>query len=108
MNLAPRNLQQVALCYTLENSIKSNNGNVDQSFCQFSDQVQFNLRSVYPSKKDFKQKLNFINKPWIALGLQKSTSVKNHLFTKYKQLKMSLQKMRLKSNINNTKIYFLL
>ena len=32
-----------------ENLIKSNNGNVDQSFCQFSGQIQFNHTFVCPS-----------------------------------------------------------
>ena len=40
-----------------------------------------------PLKKIFKQKLNFRNKPWITLVLQKSISIKNHLLIKYIKLK---------------------
>ena len=40
-----------------------------------------------PFKKIFKQKLNFRNKPWITLVLQKSISIKNHLLIKYIKLK---------------------
>ena len=53
------------------------------------DQSLFNsILDVYaPLKKVSIQKLKFRNKPWIALDLQKSISIKNHLLTKYIKLK---------------------
>ena len=53
----------------------------------FSDQVQYNLTFMCLPQKDCKQKSNFRNKPWITLGLQKSTYINNHLLTKYIKLK---------------------
>ena len=53
--------------------------------------MQTNPLSVFCSssilKKISKQKLKLINKALITLDLQKSISIKNHLFTKYIKLK---------------------
>ena len=70
-----------------ENLIKSKSGNVDQSFV--SSLTKFHsILDLYASfKKISKQKLKSRNKPWINLGLQKSSSSKNHLPTKYIKLK---------------------
>ena len=70
-----------------ENLIKSVNGNVDQSFVSF--QTKFNLiLDMYAAlKKISKPKLEFRNKLWIPLGLQKAASIKNHLLTKYMKVK---------------------
>ena len=70
-----------------ENLIKSNSGNVDQSFVSFLAKFNSILDLYAPLKKISKQKLKFRNKPWITLGLQKSVSIKNHLLTKYVKLK---------------------
>ena len=70
-----------------ENLIKSNYGNVDQSFVSFLAKHNSILDLHAPLKKISKQKLKFRNKPWITLGLQKSISIKNHLLTKYIKLK---------------------
>ena len=70
-----------------ENLIKSNCGNVDQSFVSFLAKFNSILDLYAPLKKISKQKLKFRNKPWITLGLQKSISIKNHLLTKYIKLK---------------------
>ena len=66
-----------------ENLIKSNNGNVDQSFASFLTKFNSILDLYAPLKKISKQKLKFRNKSWITLGLQESISIKNHLLTKY-------------------------
>ena len=70
-----------------ENLIKSNCGNVDQSFVSFLTKFNSILDLCSLLKKISKQKLKFRNKPWITLGLQKSISIKNHLLTKYIKLK---------------------
>ena len=70
-----------------ENLIKSNYGNVDQSFVSFLAKHNSILDLYAPLKKISKQKLKFRNKPWITLGLKKSISIKNHLLTKYIKLK---------------------
>ena len=70
-----------------ENLIKSNCGNVDQSFVSFLAKFNSILDLYAPLKKISKQKLKFRNKPWITLGLKKSISIKNHLLTKYIKLK---------------------
>ena len=70
-----------------ENLIKSNCGNVDQSFVSFLFKFNSILDMHAPLKKISKQKLKFINKALITLGLQKSISIKNHLLTKYIKLK---------------------
>ena len=53
--------------------------------------IWINLNSIldlYTYLKEItKQKLKFRNKPWLALGQQKSISIKNHLLTKYIKLK---------------------
>ena len=67
--------------------IKSNNGNVNQSFVSFLAKFNSILDLYAPLKKISKQKLKFRNKPWITLGLQKSISIKNRLLTKYIKLK---------------------
>ena len=70
-----------------ENLIKSNCGNVDQSFVSFLTKFNSILDLCSLLKKISKQKLKFRNKPWITLGLQKSISIKNHLLTKYIKLR---------------------
>ena len=70
-----------------ENLIKSNCGNVDQSFVSFLFKFNSILDMHAPLKKISKQKFKFINKALITLGLQKSISIKNHLLTKYIKLK---------------------
>ena len=70
-----------------ENLIKSNCGNVDQSFVSFLAKFNSILDLYAPLKKISKQNLQFRNKPWITLGLQKSIPIKNQLLTKYLKLK---------------------
>ena len=71
-----------------DNLIKSDNGNVVQSFVNFLTKFNSILDMYAPLKKIFKQKLNFRNKQWITLGIQKSILIKNNLLTKYIKLKM--------------------
>ena len=77
----------ICLSVDRENLIKSNSGNVDQSFVSFLAKFNSILGLYAPLKKISKQKLKFRNKPWITLGLQKSISIKNHLLAKYIKLK---------------------
>ena len=66
-----------------ENLIKSNCGNLDQSFVSVLAKLNSILDLYAPLKKISIQKLKFRNKLWITLGLQNSVSIKNHLLTKY-------------------------
>ena len=70
-----------------ENLIKSNCGNVDQSFVSFLTKFNSILDLCSLLEKISKQKLKFRDKPWITLGLQKSIFIKNHLLTKYIKLR---------------------
>ena len=70
-----------------QNLIKSNNGNIDQSFVSFQAKFSSILDLYATLQKSSKQKLKFRNKLWITLGLQKSISIKNRLLTKYIKLK---------------------
>ena len=70
-----------------ENLIKSNCGNVNQSFVSFLAKFNSVLDLYAPLKKISKQKLKFRNKLWRSLGLQQSISIKNHPLTKYIKLK---------------------
>ena len=69
-----------------ENLIKSNNRNVDQSFISFLTKFYQIVDMCAPLKKISKQKLKFINTPWITLDIQKPISIKN-LLTKQIKLK---------------------
>ena len=71
----------------MENLIKSNNGNVNQSFVSFLAKFNSILDLYALPKKHFRTNLKFRNKPWITLSLQKSISTKSHLLTKYIKLK---------------------
>ena len=70
-----------------ENLIELNCGNVDQSFASFLFKFNSILDLYAPLKNISKQKLKFINKALVTLGLQKAISIKNHLLTKYIKLK---------------------
>ena len=70
-----------------ENLIKSNSGDVDQSFVSFLAKYKSILNLYATLKKSSKQKTKFRNKSWLTRGLQKSISIKNHLLTKYIKLK---------------------
>ena len=69
-----------------ENLMKSNSGNVDQSFVRFLATFNSILDLYPPLKKISKQKIKFTNKSWITLGIQKPISIKNHPLTKYIKL----------------------
>ena len=53
--------------------------NVDNSTKIYLDKINMLLDTYAPLKRINKYKLKFKSKPWIALGLQKSISVKNKL-----------------------------
>ena len=55
-----------------ENLVKSNSGNVDQSFVSFLTKFNLILDLYAPLKKISKQKLKFRNKPWMTFNQQKS------------------------------------
>ena len=53
-----------------------------------------------PLKKIFKQKLKVRSNPWITLGLQKRSTIKNHLLTEYIKLKDVEAELQYKHYIN--------
>ena len=57
--------------------------NVDNSTKICLDKINILLDTYAPLKRINKYKLKFKSKPWITLGLQKSISVKNKLFTNF-------------------------
>ena len=74
------------LSVDLENLIKSNNGNVDQSFVSFLTKFS-SILDLYAPLKIFPNKNEHLrDKPWITLALPKPLSIKNHLLTKYIKL----------------------
>ena len=62
-----------------EDFLKTDELNADNSTKKFLDQINRLLDTYAPLKRVKKYKLKFKSKPWIALGLQKSISVKNKL-----------------------------
>lgn len=68
--------------------IKSDNENVVQSFVDFLTKFNSILDMYEPLKKIYKQKLDFRNKQWITLRIQKSISIKNNLLATYIKIKM--------------------
>ena len=62
-----------------EDLLKTDKLNADNSTKKFLDQINRLLDTYAPLKRVKKYKLKFKSKPWIALGLQKSISVKNKL-----------------------------
>ena len=81
---------------------------MDQTFLGFLTKFNSILDMYAPVKKISKQKLKFRNKPWIALGLKKSISIKDHLLTKYMKLKVVILKTEAQLNTKNTEMYCLL
>ena len=65
-------------------------------------------KEIKEKQKEINKKETKRNKPWIALGLQKSIFIRNHLLTKYIKLKGAAFKMKFKLNRNNIEIYCLL
>ena len=51
---------------------------IEKSFKNFLDKFDSLLDLYAPYKKISKSKLKFIDKPWIASGIQKSIPIKNH------------------------------
>ena len=66
-----------------EDLIKIDELNADNSTKKFSDKINMLLGTYAPLQKLKKSKLKFKSKPWITLGLQKSISMKNKLFTNF-------------------------
>ena len=64
-----------------EDLLKIDELNADKSTKKFLDKINMLLDTYAPHKRVKKHKLKFRSKPWITLGLQKSTSVKNKLLT---------------------------
>ena len=62
------------------NSLINNNKDVNLSFNNFFKRINAILDNYAPLRKVTKKKLRFRSKPWITLGLQKSTSIKSSFF----------------------------
>ena len=67
----------------LEDLLKIDELNVDNSTQIYLEKINALLDTYAPLKGIDKYKLRFKSKPWITFGLQKSTSVKNKLLTKF-------------------------
>ena len=68
----------------------------------FLDKINMLLDSYAPLKK---YKLKFKSKPWITLGLQKSTSVKSKLLTNFINKKDPILKEECHITTKNIEIY---
>ena len=66
-----------------EDLLKIDDLNADNSTKIYLDKINMLLDTYAPLKRINKYKLKFKSKPWITLGLQKSISVKNKLFTNF-------------------------
>ena len=66
-----------------EDLLKIDELNANKSTKKFLDKINMLLDTYAPLKRVKKYKLKFKSKPWITLGLQKSTSVKNKLLTNF-------------------------
>ena len=66
-----------------EDLLKIDELNADNSTKMYLDKVNMLLDTYAPLKRISKFKLKFKCKPWIALRLQKSISVKNKLLKKF-------------------------
>ena len=66
-----------------ENLLKIDDLNAGNSTKIYLDKIIMLLDTYAPLKRINKYKLKFKSKPWITLGLQKSISVKNKLFTNF-------------------------
>ena len=64
-----------------EDLLKIDELNADNSTKMYLDRINMLLDTYAPLKRINKYKLKFKSKPWITLGLQKSISVKNTLYT---------------------------
>ena len=71
---------------------------IEKSFKNFLDKFDSLLDLYAPYKKLSKSKLKFIDKPWIASGIQKSIPIKNHYLKKFNKLK--------DPHINSTGIFY--
>ena len=69
--------------FDLEDLLKIDEINADNSTKRFLDKINILLDTYAPLKRVKKYKFKFKSKPWITLGLQKSISVKNKLLTNF-------------------------
>ena len=67
----------------LEDFLKINELNADNSTKMFLNKINMLLDTYAPLKRVKKYKLKFNSKPWLTLGLQKSISVENKLITNF-------------------------
>ena len=75
--------------------LKLQNNDTNTSFQNFFDSMNRILDKHAPLKRHSKYKLKFKTKPWIAMTLQKSISIKNKLFSDYINKKDLSQKTEL-------------
>ena len=81
-----------------EDLLKVNELNGDKSTKTFLDKINMLLDIYAPLKRVKKYKLKFKSKPWITLGLQKLTSVKNKLLTNFINKKDAILKKECHTN----------
>ena len=74
-----------------EDLLKIDELNVDNSTQKYLEKINILLDTYAPLKIDT-YKLRFKSKPWITLGLQKSTSVKNKSLIKFINMKHPILK----------------
>ena len=67
----------------MEDLVKTNELDPDNSTRMYLDKIDMLLDTYAPLKRINQYKLKFKSKPWITLGLQKSISVKNKLLTNF-------------------------
>ena len=66
-----------------EDLLKVDELNAGNSIKKYLDKINMLLNTYSPLKTINKYKLKFKSKSWITLGLQKSISVKNRLYTNF-------------------------
>ena len=81
-----------------EDLLKTDELNADNSTRIYLDKINMLLDTYAPLKRINKYKMKFKSKPWITLGLQKSTSMKNKLLKKFISKKVPVLKEEFHSN----------
>ena len=81
-----------------EDLLKIDELNADNSTKMYLDQINMLLDTYAPSKIINKYQLKFKSKAWTTLGLQKSKSVQNNLFTNFINTKEHILKKGFHNN----------
>ena len=81
-----------------EDLLKTDELNADNSTRIYLDKINMLLDTYAPLKRINKYKMKFKSKPWITLGLQKSTSMKNKLLKKFISKKVPVLKEEFHTN----------